>query len=150
MAASLISLCVIVGALASAAFVNPGDWYEALPKPSFNPPAWVFGPVWTVISILTAISALLIWKTEKAERTRAMVLFGLLGFWNIVWCLVFFTLHNIGLGFAVLVLLWLTLAAVIGFSWGLSKAAALTLAPFLFWVTFAGILNLSIWYAFSK
>lgn len=120
----------------------PGEWYQSLQKPPFNPPNWVFGPVWTLLYVLIAIAG---WRTwVRAPRGTAM------RFWvaqmalNWIWTPVWFSLKLLWPAFAVIALM---LAAIIGFivtSWREDRASALMFLPYAAWVSFASLLNLSI------
>ncbi len=126
-----------------------GTWYAALAHPSFAPPNWVFGPVWTALYGLMAVSAFLVWKNESsANAVRTRVALGWyvvqLGF-NALWSVVFFGWHHIGLALWVLAALWLSIAITMVTFRRLNRAAAWLLAPYLLWVTFAGLLNYSFW-----
>jgi len=124
----------------------PG-WYSALIKPAFNPPSWVFAPVWTALFALMGVSAFLIWR-EGFEKKKVKVAFGIfLGqlILNTFWSIIFFGLHNPGWALVEIVVLWLAiLATIIAFA-KISKPAAWLLVPYIVWVSFAGFLNYSIW-----
>lgn len=121
----------------------PGPWYEALQKPWFNPPNWLFGPAWTVLYVLIAIAG---WRTfERRPTGTAMKLWWAQLVLNFSWSPVFFTLHSIGLA---LVIILAMLAAILGFvavTWNRDRAAALLFVPYAAWVSFAGALNAAIW-----
>jgi len=139
----------VVLCFAGAAFGGlfmPGEWYALLKKPSWNPPGWVFGPVWTALYTVMAVAAWLIWRLGgwQAQR-RPLMLFFLQLVLNAAWTPLFFGLHRPGMAFFEIVLLWLTIAAtVIAFS-RVSRAAAWLLAPYLAWVSFAAVLNFTLW-----
>jgi translocator protein len=122
-------------------------WYAQIIKPTFAPPNWVFGPVWTTLFALMGIAAYLVWKTQKRSSARQIAL-GLFAFQlvlNVVWSLVFFGLRNPGLAFLEIILLWLAIAATMYSFARVSKPAAFLLVPYLVWVSFAGFLNYRIW-----
>jgi tryptophan-rich sensory protein len=141
--AGFVLLCLAVG-LVGAFSTAPAipAWYAALAKPSFNPPNWLFGPVWTVLYIAMAVAAWLIWK-RPAEPARGLAL----KVWaaqlvlNALWTPVFFSLHRIGLALVDIVLLDLALAALIVVAWRPYRAAALLLVPYVAWTMFATALN---------
>jgi benzodiazapine receptor len=139
-----LGLCF--AASASAVFVSTGDWYASLSKPSWNPPSWVFGPAWTLLYILMAVAAWLVWR-EGGWRAqgRALRLFLLQWFLNALWTPLFFGLHRPGLAFAEIALLWLAIAATLWSFWRVRKLAGVLLVPYLAWVSFAAALNFTIW-----
>ena len=117
----------------------PGAWYAGLVKPSFNPPNWLFGPVWTTLYIMIAIAG---WRTwhRRAEGPAMQVWFaGLVA--NFAWSPVFFTLHQIALALIILFIMWVLIAWFIRLSWHRDRLAAWLFVPYLAWVSFAGILN---------
>ena len=122
------------------------DWYPTLNKPSFNPPNWIFGPVWSVLYTMMAISAWMVWRSESLSRTRvALGIFGVHLLLNLGWSLIFFGLHNTGAAFVEIVLLWLSIVATIVAFWRIRRPAAVMLIPYLGWVSFASALNFAIW-----
>ncbi len=139
-------LVLCFSAAASAMFVSTGDWYASLSKPSWNPPAWVFGPAWTLLYIMMAVAAWIVWREGgwKAQR-RSLGLFLLQWFLNALWTPLFFGMHRPDLAFAEIVVLWLALAMTLGSFWRVRKAAGVLLAPYLAWVTFAAALNFTLW-----
>lgn len=133
-------------AAGTGTFVSTGGWYVALQKPSWNPPAWVFGPAWTLLYILMAVAAWLVWR-EGGWKAQARPLAWFLVQWllNALWTPLFFGLHRPGLAFAEIILLWLAIAATLAAFWRVRKGAGLLLVPYLAWVTFAAALNFTIW-----
>lgn len=142
--AGFVLLCYAPAFL--GAHFRPDEWYVQLRKPAWNPPGWVFGPVWTLLYGMMAVSAFLVWRRGGfAAQWRPLGLFLLqLGF-NAAWSPLFFGMHNPALAFADIVLLWLALAATIAVFWRARVAAALLLLPYLCWVSFAAALNLTLW-----
>ena len=136
-----IAACFVV-ALSGAVF-RPGAWYEGLAKPRWRPPNWLFGPAWTVLYICIAVSGWLAWR--KAGWGPAMAVYGVQLLLNAGWSGVCFGLRRLDWAFGELVLLWLSIALTIAMFAPVSTAAALLLAPYLAWVTFAGLLNLTLW-----
>lgn len=121
------------------------DWYVALPKPSWNPPDRVFGPVWTVLYAAMAIAAWLVWRVrDERDVSVALAWFAVQLALNVLWSVVFFGARRPSGGVAVITLLWLAIVATIVAFAPLSPTAALLLAPYLAWVTFASLLNLAI------
>lgn len=138
-------IALVVAALGGLA-TDTGAWYRELRKPSWQPPDWLFAPVWTVIFGLIAWSAALAWQhADAAERLPRVVLpFAANLALNLAWSFLFFRLHRPALALQELFLLWLSIAWVMFSVWPLSPLAAVLLAPYLLWVTFAGVLNRTI------
>lgn len=136
-----VALCW-AAALSGIAFM-PGEWYASLNKPAWNPPNWVFGPVWTTLYIMMGVSAWLVWRTGSARRALAVFLIQLL--LNALWTPVFFGLKQPGAAFAVIVAMWCAIAASIAVFWRHSRVAAALLLPYLAWVSFASALNFTLW-----
>jgi tryptophan-rich sensory protein len=136
------------GAIGSLAAGHAGSeaWYSAIQKPSFTPPSWVFGPVWTGLYILMGIAAFLVWRQGLGSRAVRVALAWFLGqlALNALWSWVFFGWHRIALALVVLALLWIALAVTLGRFAKVSRTAAGLLTPYLAWVSFAGVLNASI------
>jgi tryptophan-rich sensory protein len=122
-----------------------GDWYATLAKPSWNPPNWVFGPVWTALYVGMAVAAWLVWKRRGWDSIAPLLVFGVQLFLNAVWSGLFFGMRNPGFAFADIVLLWFAILATIVAFGRVSIPAALLLTPYLAWVTFATALNWSLW-----
>lgn len=165
-----IIVCELAGVVGSA-FTIPAInfWYRGLNKPSFNPPNWIFGPVWTVLFILMGISLYLVWskkfvveneidtKARKApnplsqkflngpwQKANIILIFIVQLVLNILWSVVFFSMHDLGFAFFELLMLWFAIIFTIINFYRVSKTAALLLLPYILWVSFAGILNLMI------
>lgn len=121
-------------------------WYAGLNKPSFNPPNWIFGPMWTFLYILMGISFYLIWKLPVSiDRSKAIRLFVIQFAFNFCWSILFFSLHQTGWAFIEIILMWIFILLTILQFRKLSMVAAILLIPYLLWVSFASILNASIW-----
>ena len=122
-------------------------WYAFINKPTFNPPSWLFAPVWTLLFILMGIALFLVWRKgwkREEVRTGVKLFFIQLGF-NILWSYFFFGLHDPRLAFLELIALWLAIiATMIAFS-RVSKPALKLMWPYLIWVSFAAFLNYTIW-----
>ncbi len=120
-------------------------WYAELNKPSFNPPNWLFGPVWTALYLMMAISAWLVWlKSGWLNAPGALGVFCFQLLLNTAWSAIFFGLENPLAAAIEIVLLWLAIGACILTFWRHSQVASLLLTPYLAWVTFAAVLNFSI------
>ena len=136
--------CFLAASL--GAVFMPGEWYAALKKPAWNPPAWIFGPVWTALYATMAVAAWLVWKRGGVHaHRRPLALFLTQLVLNAAWTPLFFGLHWPGFAFAEMVALWLAIAATLAAFWPLSRAAAWLLAPYLAWVSFAAALNFALW-----
>jgi len=139
-------LALCFSAASSAVFITPGGWFEGLTKPSRNPPSWVFGPVWSTLFVLMAVAAWFVWREGGWPRQRvALGLFLAQWFLNALWTPLFFGLHQPGLAFAEIVLLWVALLATVWRFWQVNCVASILLWPYLVWVSFAGFLNFTIW-----
>ncbi len=147
-ALAFVILCEAVGILGSV-FTAPAipSWYANLKKPSFSPPNWLFGPVWTLLYALMGISAYLIWQEgiERREVKNAFFLFALQLILNFLWSFFFFKLQSPFHALIEIVLLWLLILATIVSFYSLNKTAAYLLIPYLLWVSFATLLNFSIY-----
>jgi tryptophan-rich sensory protein len=139
-------LALCFAASASAVFVSTGGWYAELHKPTWNPPAWVFSPAWTLLYILMATAAWLVWREGgwKAQG-RALSLFLVQWLLNALWTPLFFGMHQTGLAFAEIVLLWVMIVLTLNAFWKVKPSAGLLMLPYLAWVTYAAALNFTIW-----
>jgi len=150
-------IAIVVSELAGiigSIFTTPSiaGWYAGIVKPALNPPAWVFGPVWTTLFALMGISAFLIWSSyakateDKKKGIRlALILFGIQLVLNTLWSIIFFGLHSPGGALIEIVFLWLAILATIIAFYKISKPAAWLLVPYILWVSFAMYLNYAIW-----
>jgi tryptophan-rich sensory protein len=131
------------GSLIGSSFA-PGEWYAALEKPAFNPPGWLFGPVWSALYILIAIAG---WRTwNRGYRGLAMQLwFAQLGV-NFIWTPVFFGAGMLGFAAIVIAVLIVLVSLYIRLTWHRDRISALLMTPYLAWISFAAILNISIWW----
>ncbi len=120
-------------------------WYAFLNKPSFSPPNWLFGPVWTILYTLIGISFYIIWTKHNKKTFWMMKLFLFHLFLNAIWSPIFFGAKNLGIAFIVILLMDITLIKMIKNFYKLSKVAALILIPYFIWISFASLLNFSIW-----
>lgn len=135
-----------LAAAISGAFVSTGGWYEQLQKPAWNPPSWVFGPVWTTLYLMMGVAAWLVWRRGGwGQHRAALALFVAQWLLNALWTPLFFGLQRPGLAFAEILLLWVAIVATIMAFWRVTKPAALLLVPYLAWVTFAAALNFTLW-----
>ncbi|MFA5249606.1 MAG: TspO/MBR family protein [Candidatus Paceibacterota bacterium] len=123
-------------------------WYPDLAKPFFNPPNWLFAPVWTILYLLIALSGWMIWKEREGKERAvdlALTVYSIQLVLNAVWSYLFFGSRLLGLAFGEIVILWLAIAANIYFFKRISKRAAYLLVPYILWVSFAALLNFSVW-----
>ena len=133
-------------AAALGGFFMPGEWYASLKKPSWNPPGWIFGPVWTTLYTIMAVAAWLVWRQGGWRKQRKPLLSFLVQLaLNALWSPLFFGLRQPGLAFVEIVLLWLAIAGTIAAFRPASRVAAWLLAPYLAWVSFAAALNFALW-----
>lgn len=123
-------------------------WYPTLVKPFFNPPNWIFAPVWTLLYILMGIAAGLVWTSGSDEKAvkKALGFFALQFALNMLWSYLFFGLHNPILALVEIILLWLMIWETYNMFRKINKTAGYLLIPYLAWVSFATILNASIWW----
>lgn len=134
------------GAVGAVASVDAASFYSQLSKPSWAPPAWVFGPVWSTLYVLMGVAAWLVWRSPGSKGT-ALPLFGAQLAANALWSWLFFAWHRGALAaFEVLVLLALIVATVAAF-WRHSRLAALLMVPYLLWVSFASVLTWAVWWS---
>ena len=146
----IISILIpLVVGFTSSFFTASGvsTWFQTIEKPSWNPPNWVFAPVWTSLYILMGISLFLIWKNkfDQQKKRTALILFAFQLLLNFLWSFIFFGQHQIGWALADIVVLWLALLATIFAFAPLNRTAAWLLVPYISWVSFAALLNFSIW-----
>lgn len=134
---AVVGVGILIGTLSA-----PGPWYEALRKPPFNPPNWIFAPVWTVLYVFIAIAGWRVWRrTPRGTLPGAWAAQMLLN-WS--WTPLFFVLHQVWAAFAVIVLLFALVLVFIARAWSTDRTAALLFVPYAAWVAFAGLLNVSI------
>ena len=165
-----IIICELVGTV-GAVFTTPqiNTWYKSLNKPLFNPPNWVFGPVWTVLFVLMGISLYLVWSKEfivknqignfkktynkwsqkllsgSWQKANIILIFATQLVLNVSWSVIFFGIHFASAAFFELLMLWFAILFLSVNFYRVSKIAALLLLPYILWVSFAGILNYFIW-----
>ncbi|MDP3882948.1 MAG: TspO/MBR family protein [Candidatus Staskawiczbacteria bacterium] len=166
-----IIICEMAGVVGTF-FTTPeiNSWYSTLNKPAFNPPSWVFGPVWTALFVLMGVSLYLVWSKDFSienkigssqvkswnkwsdkfwngswQKANIILIFGLQLVLNVVWSAIFFGAHNIGAAFFELLMLWVAIVYTIANFYRVSKWSAYLLVPYIVWVTFAGVLNVTLW-----
>ena len=144
----IIPLITVLVAWTGSQFTRSGmDWYETLDVPSFTPPGWFIGTVWTILYVLAALSALIVWNSfSRTMRFHWIVgLFLANAFLNAFWCYLFFARHLIGVALGEMILLFGTVAALIVLIYPRSRPAAILLVPYGVWVGFASFLTIAIW-----
>jgi len=136
----------ILVASVGATMTDIGPWYQGLAKPSWQPPDWLFGPAWTLIFALAALSAATAWRDapDQASREWMVGLFAINGVLNILWSALFFRLRRPDWALVEVAFLWLSVLALILLLRRDSRLAAWLLSPYLAWVTFAAVLNLAV------
>ncbi|MGF1643415.1 MAG: TspO/MBR family protein [Thiotrichales bacterium] len=140
-------LLLCFAASAMGALFMPGEWYAGLNKPAWNPPGWIFGPVWTALYAMMAVAAWLVWQRGGfAVQRRPLRLFLAQLALNALWTPLFFGLRQPGVAFAEILLLWLAILATLLAFRPVSRAAAWLLVPYLAWVSFAAVLNGTLWH----
>ena len=135
----VVTFCAPLAGIVS----QPGAWYAALNKPAWNPPAWIFGPAWTLLYMLMAVAAWLVWKRDGWRRPLALYFAQLL--LNAAWTPIFFGAHQLGWALAEIVALWIAILLTLQSFRSVSKPAGWLFAPYLAWVTFAAFLNFTLW-----
>jgi len=145
-----IAMLLCYGAAAVGGLLGAGadgGWYADLAKPSWTPPSWVFGPVWTVLYGMMGVAVWLVWLRRRRRPGAAapMTAFAAQLAFNAAWSPLFFGLHRPGMAFADIVLLWLALVATVWLFLRRRPIAGLLLAPYLLWISFAVALNFAIW-----
>jgi tryptophan-rich sensory protein len=138
----LFLVLVVGGGLAIGFLGAPGEWYAGLAKPSFNPPRWVFAPVWIALYVLIAVAGWRVWRSDASGWPMRL-------WWtqlvlNFLWSPIFFSAHRIGLALVVVLLLLAAILAFIVASWRQDRLAAWLFAPYAAWVAFASVLNAAI------
>ncbi|HET9100363.1 MAG TPA: TspO/MBR family protein [Acidobacteriaceae bacterium] len=141
-----VGLCVLVGLISGLLTkAEISRWYAGLRKPSFNPPNWIFGPVWTALYILMGVAAWMIWQVPRSQlRTYALIWFAIQLGLNFLWSLIFFRWHAIAGALGEISILWLAILATIVLFWEVRPLAGELMLPYLAWVSFASVLNLGI------
>lgn len=143
-----IAIPVLIGGL-SGFFTASGvdSWYQTIQKPSWNPPGWIFAPVWTTLYVMIGISLFLVWKADvtKELKQKAIILFCIQLVLNFFWSLIFFSLQQPGWALVEIIVMWIfILLTILAFA-PINKIAAWLLVPYISWVSFATILNYTLW-----
>ncbi len=146
-----VAVCFLasgVGAIFTSSSID--SWYSRINKPSFNPPNWVFAPVWTILFALMGIALFLVWSATPEQnkisvRKNALFIFFIQLILNVFWSVVFFGLRSPFLALGIILILWILILFTITSFLKINKIAAILLIPYLLWVGFAAILNFLIW-----
>ena len=144
---AFLALCLVVsgiGGLVTATSV--GGWYMTLDKPAFNPPNWIFAPVWTLLYLMMAVAGWRVWRSPAtAARVNALRLFGLQLALNLLWSVVFFGFQLIGTALIEILMLLSAIVFNTLLFWRIERLAGWLFFPYVLWVSFAAVLNLSLW-----
>jgi len=139
-------LVACFGAASLGALFMPGEWYASLNKPSWNPPGWIFGPVWSALYLMMAMAAWLVWwRGGFSGQRRPLTWFLVQLVLNAAWSPLFFGMHRPDLAFAEILFLWLAILITLTSFLKVNRVAGWLLAPYLAWVSFASVLNFTLW-----
>ena len=143
-----LALPLAVGGISGFATVTGIDsWYSAVNKPFFNPPNWIFAPVWTSLYAIMGIGLFLIWRSPVSkERSNALIIFAIQLALNFVWSFLFFYFENPGLALIEILILWMSILVMIFYFRKVRLLAGNLQIPYLIWVSFATCLNATIWW----
>lgn len=144
---AFLGLCLAASAVGAAATASSvGSWYQTLAKPSFNPPNWVFAPVWSLLFFMMAVAAWRVWRRDGLRGARAaLTLFALQLALNMCWSIVFFGLRSIGAALAEIFVLLLAILATTVVFWQRDRIAGMLFIPYAGWVGYAAVLNATLW-----
>ena len=144
---AFVAICLAIGAIGGAVTSTSVDtWYRALRKPAFNPPDWVFGPVWTVLYVAMAVAAWRVWRRPGPGVRPLLWLFAVQLALNLMWSIVFFGFRQIGMALVEIVVLLAVIAITAVAFWRVDEAAGLLFVPYVAWVGFATVLNAALWH----
>jgi len=140
-----ILICELAGGLGSIFNIKAiPRWYDKLKKPNFNPPNWIFGPVWTLLYLLMGISLYFV-LISSANISLALIIFGIQLILNIFWSGIFFASHKPGWAFVEIIFMWIFIVLTLFVFYPISHIASYLLVPYLVWVSFASVLNFYVW-----
>ena len=145
--AFFVLLCLAVSGIAGAVTsTTVSTWYQTLEKPPFNPPDWVFGPVWTTLYLFMAVAGWRVWRTPvSAQRRQALAAFAVQLALNLLWSFLFFGFRLVGVALVEIVLLLIAIAVTTTRFWRIDRAAGALFVPYLAWVAYAATLNAALW-----
>ena len=142
----LVFIPLLVGGLSSASVMTDQSvQYSSFVQPDFAPPSWLFGPVWSLLYIMMGVASYLVWRSKDKKKKDALFLYFLQLVFNFCWTLIFFGLRRFDIAFVEIVFLWGLIFANIILFWRIDKRAGWLLIPYILWVSFASMLNFSIW-----
>lgn len=142
----LFSIGLVSVAASFGALYGPGEWYAGLTKPAWNPPNWIFGPVWTTLYLLMAVAAWLVWRErQRVAVARPLALYGIQLLLNAIWTPLFFGAHQMGWALAEILVLEIFILATIVAFYLVRPVTAYMLVPYACWVGFATFLNFTLW-----
>lgn len=142
----IVSILLVAGAAAFGSQYGAGEWYRALHKPAFTPPAWVFGPVWSLLYLGMAVAAWLVWlRRQQAPVAAPLAVYLMQLLLNALWSWIFFGQHALGWAFAEILLLDAAILATVILFWRVRALSGALLIPYVCWVSFAAILNYALW-----
>lgn len=146
----IISIVIPVAVGATAGFFTAtgvDSWYQTINKPSWNPPSWIFAPVWTTLYVMMGIALYLVWKSDSSDNLKktAISLFAVQLILNFFWSFIFFNQQQPGWALVEIIAMWVFILLTIFAFAQVSKPAAWLLVPYISWVSFATILNYTIW-----
>jgi len=140
----ICQLAGFIGSIFTSSSID--DWYKTIQKPSFNPPNWIFAPIWTMLFLMMGISLYFVLiKKRSISIKKGLIIFSIQLGLNIIWSIIFFSLRNPFFAFIGIIFLWIFIVVTIYKFWFIDKRSSYLLLPYLFWVTFASILNFYIW-----
>jgi len=141
-----VLICAGLGFASGISNVNEvNGWFQTIEKPSWNPPNWIFSPVWTTLYILMGIAAGIIWHSRDERRIQALMLFILQFLFNLAWSYLFFARHAIGWALAEIILMLILIIATSISFYRIKPLAGMLMLPYILWVSFATVLNGAIW-----
>jgi len=148
MLAGFIALCLAVSALGGLATASSvGSWYQGLAKPPFNPPDWVFAPVWLTLYLMIAFAGWRVWRVAGFAAARAaFTWYAIQLALNLTWSLLFFGARAPGAALIEVIVLWVAIVANAAAFWRYDRLAGLLLVPYIAWVGYAALLNAAIWW----
>lgn len=143
---SLIGFIILVlgGGTAIGLYTLPGEWYASLAKPAFNPPNWIFGPVWSILYVMIAVAGWRLWTNHR--KSGAMAVWWIALSFNFLWSPVFFGAQQLALALVIILILLALIFAFIRLARDKDRMAAWLLVPYAAWVSFAALLNASLWW----
>lgn len=142
-----IIISLMLGTLSGFSTISEiQNWYSSINKPSWNPPSWLSGPVWSILYALIGVSFAMVWTSQTTNKNKAYTFFFIQFGLNLLWSFIFFKMHAIGFALIEMTIMCLFIVLTIIEFKKHSKAAALLLIPYLIWVSFASVLTASIFY----